>query len=99
MKINKQKMHKNASKAASLLKSLASTPRLMVLCQLIEGEHTAGDLWNKSGLSQSALSQHLAKLRNDGLVKTRKEAQTVYYTLADKNVIEIIKVLHKIYCG
>lgn len=99
MKINKQKMQKNAAKAAGLLKSLASTPRLMVLCQLIEGEHTAGELWDKSGLSQSALSQHLAKLRKEKLVKTRKEAQTVYYTLANKDVIDIIKTLHKIYCG
>jgi ArsR family transcriptional regulator, virulence genes transcriptional regulator len=98
MKIDKQKMQKNAGKAASLLKSLASMPRLMVLCQLAEGEHTAGELWNKSSLSQSALSQHLAKLRNDKLVKTRKESQTVYYTLANKDVIEIIKTLHKIYC-
>lgn len=98
MNINKQQMQKNADKAASLLKSLASMPRLMVLCQLIEGEHTAGDLCNNSNLSQSALSQHLAKLRKEGLVKTRKESQTVFYALADKNVIEIINVLHKIYC-
>ena len=99
MIINKQKMQNNAAKAAGLLKSLASTPRLMVLCQLIEGEHSAGELWNTSGLSQSALSQHLAKLRKDKLVKTRKEAQTVYYSLANKDVLAVIKTLHKIYCN
>lgn len=98
MKINKQQMQQNAAKAASLLKSLASTPRLMVLCQLLEGEHTAGELWQKSTLSQSALSQHLAKLRKEKLVSTRKESQTVYYSLANKNAVEIIKALHKIYC-
>lgn len=98
MKIDKQQMQQNAAKAASLLKSLASTPRLMVLCQLLEGEHAAGELWQKSALSQSALSQHLAKLRKEKLVSTRKESQTVYYSLANKNVVEIIKALHKIYC-
>tara|TARA_R110000868_G_scaffold84822_6_gene239003 strand:+ start:76794 stop:77099 length:306 start_codon:yes stop_codon:yes gene_type:complete len=98
LKIDEKTLQKNASKAAILLKSLASTPRLMILCKLAEGEHCVGDLWDQSSLSQSAFSQHLAKLRKDGLVKTRKQAQTVYYTLANDNAIKIIQVLHSIYC-
>ncbi len=91
-------MQQSANSAAALLKGLASAPRLMILCQLAEGEHCVGDLLQSSNLSQSAFSQHLAKLRKEGLVKTRKEAQTVYYTLANNNAISIIQVLHSIYC-
>lgn len=98
LKLDKQKMQKRSGEAASLLKALASAPRLMVLCQLVEGEQSAGDLWASSTLSQSAFSQHLAKLRQEGLVETRKEAQTVYYSLANEDAIEVIKTLHKIYC-
>lgn len=98
LKVDKLKMQESAGKAVSLLKALASTPRLMVLCQLVEGECTAGELGRQSNLSQSALSQHLATLRKEGVVKTRKKAQTVYYTLDNKDVIEIIKTLHKLYC-
>ena len=89
---------KNADKATRLLKSLASKPRLMVLCQLVDGEHTAGELWENSDLSQSALSQHLAKLREEDLVQTRKESQTVYYRLKSDHAAKIIKTLHSIYC-
>lgn len=96
MKLNK--LEKNATAASRLLKSLASKPRLMVLCQLIDGEKTAGELWEASQLSQSALSQHLAKLRAENLVQTRKEAQTVYYRLESTEVEKLIKTLHSIYC-
>jgi DNA-binding transcriptional ArsR family regulator len=88
----------NADKATRLLKSLASKPRLMVLCQLAEGEHSVGELLANSGLSQSALSQHLAKLREDDLVQTRKESQTVYYRLKSKPAAKVLKTLHSIFC-
>ena len=70
----------------------------MVLCQLVEGEHSAGALQRGSGLSQSALSQHLAKLREEGLVATRREAQTIFYRLADPKAARVIETLAAIYC-
>lgn len=87
-----------AGEAAALLKALAHEARLMVLCQLLEGEYSAGALQEASGLSQSALSQHLAKLREEGLVTTRREAQTIYYSLADPNVARVLDTLAAIYC-
>lgn len=87
-----------AGEAAALLKALAHEARLMVLCQLLEGEHSAGALQEASGLSQSALSQHLARLREEGLVETRREAQTIYYRLADPNVARVLDTLAQIYC-
>jgi ArsR family transcriptional regulator, virulence genes transcriptional regulator len=87
-----------AGEAAALLKALAHEARLMVLCQLLDGEHAAGALQEASGLSQSALSQHLARLREEGLVATRREAQTIYYRLADPNVARVLDTLAAIYC-
>ena len=87
-----------AGEAARLLKALSHEARLMVLCQLVEGEHSAGALQEKSGLSQSALSQHLAKLRDEALVETRREAQTIYYRLADPNAARVLETLAAIYC-
>lgn len=87
-----------AGEAAALLKALAHEARLMVLCQLLDGEHSAGALQAASGLSQSALSQHLARLRDEGLVTTRREAQTIFYSLADPNVARVLDTLATIYC-
>jgi ArsR family transcriptional regulator len=87
-----------AGEAAALLKALAHEARLMVLCQLLEGERSAGALQAGSGLSQSALSQHLARLREEGLVATRRDAQTIYYSLADPDVWRILDALAAIYC-
>ena len=87
-----------AGEAAALLKALAHEARLMVLCQLAESERSAGALQQGSGLSQSALSQHLARLREAGLVATRREAQTSYYRLADPKAERILATLAAIYC-
>ena len=87
-----------AGEAARLLKALSHEARLMVLCQLVEGEHSAGALQETSGLSQSALSQHLARLREEGLVDTRREAQTIYYHLADPSAARVLETLAAIYC-
>jgi ArsR family transcriptional regulator, virulence genes transcriptional regulator len=95
---NIKTFQQNAGSAAAFLKALANDKRLMILCQLVENELCVGDLIKNSGLSQSAFSQHLSVLRKDGLVKTRKESQTVYYSLANKDVLSILEVLHKIYC-
>lgn len=91
-------MMSNAAAASRLLKTLGNPHRLMVLCQLNGGERSVGDLRAAVGLSQSALSQHLARLREDGLVATRREAQTIYYRLADAAVTEIIGLLYRLYC-
>jgi ArsR family transcriptional regulator len=88
----------SAGEAAALLKALAHEARLMVLCQLLDAEHSAGALQEASGLSQSALSQHLARLRDEGLVDTRRDAQTIYYRLADPNVARVLDTLAAIYC-
>lgn len=87
-----------AAEAAALLKSLAHEARLMVLCQLVEGEHSVGALQDVTELSQSALSQHLARLREDGLVSTRREAQTIFYRLADPKAARVLETLAAIYC-
>jgi ArsR family transcriptional regulator len=87
-----------AGEAAALLKALAHEARLLVLCQLLEGEYTAGALQDASRLSQSALSQHLARLREESLVATRREGQTIYYRLADPSVERVLDTLAQIYC-
>ena len=92
-------MRAHAADASRLLRALANEKRLMLLCTLVEGEKSVGALNAEIDLSQSALSQHLAVLRADGLVSTRREAQTIYYALADGPAHRIIETLHGIYCG
>ena len=88
-----------ATEAVAVLRSLAHEGRLLVLCYLAEaGELSVGELVDRIGLSQSALSQHLAKLRAEGLVATRKNAQTVYYRVADPRVLTLLATLHDLYC-
>jgi ArsR family transcriptional regulator, virulence genes transcriptional regulator len=88
----------NAVQAARLLRALSNENRLMLLCLLFEGEKTVGELNDSLPLSQSALSQHLAVLRDEGLVKTRREAQSIYYGLASKPAQRVVETLHSIYC-
>lgn len=90
---------RHAGEAVDLLKALASKPRLLVLCYLAQaGEMSAGDLTAQVGLSQSALSQHLAKLREEGLVATRKEAQSVFYRVSDPRAEQLLGLLHDLFC-
>lgn len=91
-------MQIHAQAAAALLKALANENRLMILCTLMGGEMSVGELNEKVPLSQSALSQHLASLREAGLVSTRKEAQTVFYRLEGNEATKVIGVLQSIYC-
>jgi DNA-binding transcriptional ArsR family regulator len=91
-------MRRNASDAVSLLKGLANESRLMILCVLAEGEMSVGKLNQRINLSQSALSQHLAVLREQELVQTRRESQTIYYRLSDTTALDIIELLHDVYC-
>ena len=95
---NLNQMQEHAQAAAGLLKALANENRLMILCSLIDGEISVGELNARLPLSQSALSQHLASLRDAGLVATRKEAQTVYYRLEGTAAIRVLEVLQSIYC-
>ena len=92
-------MRLHAADASRVLKALANEKRLLLLCQLVEGERSVGELNAGIDLSQSALSQHLAVLREDGLVTTRREAQAIYYALAAGPAQRIIETLHGIYCG
>ena len=91
-------MQIHANQAANLLKALANENRLMIMCTLLGGEISVGELNAKVPLSQSALSQHLASLREANLVSTRKEAQTVYYQVCGTEASQIIAVLQSIYC-
>jgi len=91
-------LHAKAEVAAEFLKQLANPRRLMVLCELVKGERSVGALEAVTGLSQSALSQHLAKLREAELVATRRQAQTIYYSLADPGVRKVIAALYDLYC-
>jgi ArsR family transcriptional regulator len=91
-------MRRHAGEAAGMMRALSHEARLRVLCELVDGERTAGDLVARSGLSQSALSQHLAKLREEGLVATRREAQVIFYRLDDPRAARLLGVLHEIYC-
>ncbi len=97
--IDPEAMRMHASDAARLLHALANEKRLLLLCLLVEGERSVGELNARVELSQSALSQHLAVLRKDGLVNTRREAQTIYYSLVHGPAHRIIETLHGIYCG
>jgi DNA-binding transcriptional ArsR family regulator len=92
-------LERKAGEAAGLLKLLANENRLLILCRLVvAGEMSVGDLAEAVDLSQSALSQHLAKMREDGLVVTRREAQTVFYRIANPNAARLLALLKNIYC-
>ena len=92
-------MRDHAADAAGLMKALGNESRLMILCMLTEGERSVSDLNEIIPLSQSALSQQLARLRQQGLVKTRRESQTIFYSLAEGPADRVIHLLHDIYCG
>ncbi len=93
------RMASHAEDAAGLLKSLAHPARLMVLCRLAEGEASVSELQQMTALSMSALSQHLAVLRDAALVETRRQAQAVYYSLRPSPALGVIQALHDAYCG
>ncbi len=97
--MNFKEMQQHAGDAEQLLKALANANRLMILCTLAEGECSVGELNERIELSQSALSQHLAVLRRDGLVATRRESQTIYYSLSEGPAAKVIDLLHNMYCG
>lgn len=88
-----------AGAVADMLRTLANARRLMVLCRLVEhGEMTVGDLARRVGLSQSALSQHLGRMRDEGLVTFRRESQTLWYRIADARIETLLATLYDLYC-
>ena len=93
------RMKVRASEAAALMKTLGSEQRLLVLCNLLEQPMTVGELYQRMSLSQSALSQHLALLREAGLVETRREAQSIHYSLPPGPVTRVMTLLQDIYCA
>ena len=89
-----------AGEVATMLKALASRPRLIVLCRLAEhGEMRVGDLAEAIGLSQSALSQHLARMRAENLVAFRRDGQSLFYSIADPRCEALLATLHRLYCA
>lgn len=92
-------LQRKAGRATALLKAMANSSRLLILCQLAEGEKSVGELERRVGLSQSGLSQHLALLRRKGIVATRREAQSIYYSLASKEVEVLMAALYEVFCA
>lgn len=97
--MNIQKMQQSARNASDLLKALGNEHRLMILCQLADGEKSVGELVTLIGIAQSPLSQHLARLRRDGLVETRREAQTIFYSVASAEARQLIGLLYDMFCA
>ncbi|MFC3674450.1 ArsR/SmtB family transcription factor [Ferrovibrio xuzhouensis] len=93
-----QLMSASAAEASQFLRNLANEKRLLTLCRLMEGECAVGQLAERVGLSPSALSQHLNRLRRDGLVDTRRDGQTIYYRLSDRRIEALIRLLYDQFC-
>lgn len=91
-------MQAAAGEASQLLKSLSHPDRLMLLCQLTQGEHCVSELEEKVGLGQPSLSQQLGILRKDGLVNTRRDGKQIYYSVASDDALAILKVLYERFC-
>jgi DNA-binding transcriptional ArsR family regulator len=99
MKMQPEAMEAAADQASELLKSLANRHRLLILCQLVDGARSVGDLAAFLGARDSTVSQHLALLRKDGLVQTRREGQTIYYSIASGPARRVLETLFAIYCA
>jgi ArsR family transcriptional regulator, virulence genes transcriptional regulator len=92
-------LEQNARRAAKLLKAMSNSARLVILCQLAGGERSVGELERAVGLSQSGISQHLAVLRREGVVSSRRIRQTVLYSLASRDVVTVMGTLHSVFCS
>jgi len=96
---SKEEMAENAASAAAYLKTLAHEGRLMILCHLGDGEKSVGELEELLNMRQAAVSQMLARLREEGLVRPRRHGKTIYYSLADVQTQRVIGLLYDIFCG
>jgi ArsR family transcriptional regulator, virulence genes transcriptional regulator len=98
MKIDSEVMEQAADEASTLLKALSNRHRLLIICQLIDGEQSVGELAEFLSLRDSTVSQHLALLRKDGLVSARRDAQTIFYSIASEPARNVLKTLYQAYC-
>lgn len=98
MMIDSQRLEAHSVEAAALLAAMGNQKRLLILCNLARGETQVGVLAERVDLSRSALSQHLAKMRTRNLVKTRRDAQTIYYSIKSEPVLKMLRTLSEIYC-
>jgi DNA-binding transcriptional ArsR family regulator len=92
-------LEQKAEEVSRLLAAMANAKRLLVLCNLLEGERSVGELADIVGLSSAALSQHLAKMRAMDLVTTRRDGQTIYYQLASREIRQVLETLYRLYCA
>lgn len=99
MEIDARQMAVAAGKASELMKTLGHKDRLMVLCHLASGEKSVGELARLLDIPQSPLSQHLARMRKESLVRTRREAQTIFYSIASEEAARIVGVMHELFCS
>jgi len=99
LEIDARQMAVAAGKASELMKTLGHKDRLMVLCHLSAGERSVGELATLLDIPQSPLSQHLARMRKESLVKTRRDAQTIYYSIASDEAARIVALMHELYCS
>ena len=99
MNINLDIMERAADEASNLLKALSNRHRLLIICQLIDRERSVGELAEFLGLRDSTVSQHLALLRKDGLVAARRDAQTIFYSIASEPARDVLKTLYQAYCA
>jgi DNA-binding transcriptional ArsR family regulator len=99
MKIEINVMERAADQASDLLKALSNRHRLLIICQLIDGERSVGELAAFLRLRDSTVSQHLALLRKDGLVSARRDGQTIHYSIASGPAREVLKTLYQVYCA
>ena len=97
--IDSKQMARSAGRASNLMKTLGHKDRLMILCHLADGEKSVGQIAELLEISQSPLSQHLSRMRKEGLVDTRREAQTIYYSLKSGEASRIVEVLYELFCA
>ena len=96
--VGMEELQENARRAAGLLKAMSNPSRLVILCQLAEGERSVGELEDEVGITQSGISQHLAVLRREHVVNSRRDKQTVFYSLASEDVVALMHTLHDVFC-
>lgn len=99
VRIDGSELRDHAEAASRLLKTIGNPVRLMILCTLVHGEFAVGELNERMDVSQSTVSQHLAILRHEGIVRTRRKAQTIYYSLESDDVRSVMTCLYKVYCS
>lgn len=98
MKIQIERMQDSADRACELLKAMANRHRLLILCQLVQGERSVGELAEFLGIRDSAVSQHLTLLRKDGLVSARRDGQTIWYSIASTEAQTLLSSLYDVFC-